>query len=117
MKKHSPYGGVAWKVRTRKWRENLVSEGAKPAPLRDSGQFTVNYRQRIERALARHFSKGGKVVECFFDPRCNITWAVGVNCFIEPAKSSPAYLAEHVANRMLGFGWTVKLLPGSLSSR
>jgi len=66
--------------------------------------------RRMEKVLRNHLARGGKVVECFTDPRCNITWSLRKNCFAKPAKSDPDYIAKHLANRMINFGWSVQLI-------
>lgn len=59
----------------------------------------------MERVLCRHLAKGLPVKEAG-----RTEWRIGSNCFIEPFKSDPVHLAEHIVNRAVGFGFTLQLL-------
>lgn len=39
----------------------------------------------------------------------HITWRLGDNCFMEPWKSDPDYIADHLSSRHFGFGYEMTI--------
>lgn len=72
-------------------------------------EFTATLQRRLNRVFSGHLARGGTVTEVFHDERYNIAWKLGANVFTAPAKHCPKYLADHVTNRVVGFGWKVRL--------
>jgi hypothetical protein len=63
--------------------------------------------QRLAPTLpARHLARGGALVE---GTTWQTTWRLGRNNFIEPYNSDPHYIGAHAANRVLGFGWSIRM--------
>jgi hypothetical protein len=64
---------------------------------RTGESYWINPAWKRERALAqglaRHLAGGGSVME--FETE----WKLGDNCFMEPDKSNPVYIGNHIAAR------------------
>jgi hypothetical protein len=67
------------------------------------------HRKRLEgllvKVLSRHLEKGGSVIE-----GQRTEWTVAKGNFVD-SYNTPDYIAKHIANRVIGFGWTVALKP------
>lgn len=103
MKIHNPVGNC-YHFRFWAWHRRDMTH------WRDNNAWTAALNRRLRKAFAAHLQRGGTVVECFTDPRCNSHWKLGDNCFRAPYKNDPHHIADHVANRVIGFGWRVQLI-------
>lgn len=62
--------------------------------------------RRLARTLRAALAAGRTIIEAAESDR-PIVWGLGRNCFAPPCKNDPSYLAEHIAARVIGFGWSV----------
>jgi hypothetical protein len=99
MKTHLYPGKLALKIRCRKFLSGQTH-------FRDHAAYSQALERRIRRAFERVLTYKGQLIE----GRRETVWGIcpGENHFI-PAFQTANYIAAHVARRVIGFGWPVRL--------
>lgn len=102
MKLHNPIGNAAHH-RHQGWHRRDMNH------WRTESQWREALKRRLTRAMANHLASGGSIHEKGWQGAVLATWRLGDNCFIQPFKRDPFYIAAHLANRAIGFGFTLQL--------
>lgn len=105
MKTHDPWHEAGWKAHCRVFA-NHIQHGT-PEPFRSIEAFTTAYNRRMCAVLERHLSRGLPVIEA-----CRTRWTATQDAALSfiPSCRNAKFIAEHITNRALGFGWSLQLV-------
>lgn len=101
-KVHQPI--ACYRHRARAWKRRNFTH------WRPEQDWDTTLKRRVVATLERHLARGGTVAE---HGRFEIhtRWRLGSACFVAPYNQDPAFIADHITARCLGFGWPISLLP------